>query len=312
MTDELVLTGLDGTNPLGYLAALGTLRVLSENGVDARLSWRLLDAWRPVLRSEGLERDGLLDVLKKDVEAWRRDAPELELAYEKTTKSGTRSIYELKPPPAVFQAYAASAVEQGRSGMRRWADYVAAYAAAHAGLGVDNGGYTKPTALHFTAGKLLFVEAVRKLVGEVQPDDLQEALFGPWRYERTLPVLGWDVLAGERDYALRATDPSSDKKAGIPGADWLGFRGMAFFPVVLRDGVAVTTGFEGRGKRYIFHWALWDQPLSADVAKTMVAARWDRATEVERRARGIALVLKSRVRRTDQGGYGSFAAASPS
>lgn len=311
MTDELVLTGLDGTNPLGYLAALGTLRVLSDRGVDARLGWRLLDAWRPVLQSDGMDRCALLDVLQEDVESWRKRAPELELTYEKTTKSGTRSIYELKPPPPVFQERAACAVNEALAGSRRWADYIASYAAAHEELGVDNNNNTKPTALHFTAGTQMFLEAVRKIVAEVVRDDLEEAVFGPWRYERMLPVLGWDVLAGERDYALRATDPSSDKKSGVPGADWLGFRGMVYFPVVLRGGVATTTGFEGRGKRYTFHWALWEPSVSADVARSVVAVRWDNVDEAHRRARGIQLVLKSRVRRTDQGGYGSFTAASP-
>lgn len=311
MSDELVLSGFDGTNPLGYLAALGTLRVLSEHGADVKLGWRLLDAWRPFLQLRGADRDEVLDLLDRDADSWRNGAPELELAYEKTTKSGTRSIYELKPPPSKFQEFASSARAAALSGSRRWADHAAAYAAAHEQRGVDNSGNTKPTALHFAAGNQLFLDAVRKLVAEIHRGDLEEAVFGPWTYARTLPNLGWDVLAGERDYALRATDPSNDKKVGVPGADWLGFRGMAFFPVVLRAGAAATTGFEGGGKRYTFHWALWDRPISANVARTVTGIRWDKVNEVERRARGIQLALKSRVRRTDQGGYGSFAAATP-
>lgn len=44
------LTGLDGTNPLGFLAALGTLVILERNGQrGARLRWVLHHTWIPVL-----------------------------------------------------------------------------------------------------------------------------------------------------------------------------------------------------------------------------------------------------------------------
>ncbi|MCE7872576.1 hypothetical protein DYH09_19645 [bacterium CPR1] len=45
---ELVLDGLDGTNPLGFLAALGTLAVVRDT--EARLGWqRSAATWHPVL-----------------------------------------------------------------------------------------------------------------------------------------------------------------------------------------------------------------------------------------------------------------------
>jgi len=309
MSDEIVLRGLDGTNPLGYLAALGVLRVLSERGHDARLGWRLRDAWRPVLGLPGGSEQRLIEELTSDLEAWRRSAPELELSYEKTTKKTTQTIHELKPPPEVFQAFASAARARAIEGSRRWADHAAGFAAAHVDLGVDNSGQTKPTALHFMAGNQLFLAAVRSLVAELEEPDLEEGCFGPWRYDRELPVLRWDVLAGERDYALRASDPSGDKTTGIPGADWLAFRAMPYFPVMLRNGRAATTGFEGSGKKYTFYWALWSPMVDVGTAQTIVATRWDAVSERERRARGVTLALESAVRRTDQGGYGSFTAA---
>jgi CRISPR-associated endonuclease/helicase Cas3 len=48
--DALVLTGLDGANPLGFLAALGTLLVLRRGAYpQARLAWRRTAIWQPVL-----------------------------------------------------------------------------------------------------------------------------------------------------------------------------------------------------------------------------------------------------------------------
>jgi hypothetical protein len=49
---ELVLTGLDGSNPLAFLAALGSLRAMTRAWPDrdVKLAWRQTDsAWRPVL-----------------------------------------------------------------------------------------------------------------------------------------------------------------------------------------------------------------------------------------------------------------------
>jgi hypothetical protein len=50
VTSEIELTGLDGTNPLGYLAALGVLRTLNGMpGADApRMRWTAAN-WRPIV-----------------------------------------------------------------------------------------------------------------------------------------------------------------------------------------------------------------------------------------------------------------------
>ena len=52
--NQFQLTGLDGSNPLGFLAALGTLVALdhqtSELETRPRLGWRLAGVWRPVSR----------------------------------------------------------------------------------------------------------------------------------------------------------------------------------------------------------------------------------------------------------------------
>ncbi len=321
-TAELVLTGLDGVNPIGFLAALGVLEVLHGQhaphpGAAARsepkLSWRLYEgAWTPVLYwSDSQDRDALVEALMSDLTRWREAAPELELRYPHKGNA-KKLVFELKPPPAQFQAFARSALKAAcETGNRRWADYAAAFAAAHGegahAIAVDNNGQTKPTALHFCAGQQLFLQQVRTLRDGLEPDDFREALFGPWRYARELPVLNWDLTAGERDYALRAVNPSGDQKSGVPGADWLAFRALPFFPVVARQDQAATTGFEGSGKDFRMHWVLWRPPLTRSTVRSVIAADWSKVDADTRRKRGIVLALRSQVRRTDQGGYGSFA-----
>jgi len=49
--NELELSALDGANPLGFLAALGTLTVLSEADPQIKLGWRARARWVPFLAS---------------------------------------------------------------------------------------------------------------------------------------------------------------------------------------------------------------------------------------------------------------------
>lgn len=62
--NELELPALDGTNPLGFLAALGTLAVLSETDPEIKLGWHARSRWTPFLAStERLEEAGILQRL---------------------------------------------------------------------------------------------------------------------------------------------------------------------------------------------------------------------------------------------------------
>jgi len=69
MRQSFELTGLDGSNPLGFLAALGTLVSVDPFGEGvAQLRWKRSTRWRPVL--EGIEADSkqkLAEVVAKSV-----------------------------------------------------------------------------------------------------------------------------------------------------------------------------------------------------------------------------------------------------
>ena len=51
---RLDLPALDGANPLGFLAALGTLAVLTEAGHSLKLGWQAGPRWTPFLQSDAL------------------------------------------------------------------------------------------------------------------------------------------------------------------------------------------------------------------------------------------------------------------
>lgn len=301
---ETVLTGLDGSNPLGFLAALGALNVLADQSGLPRLAWRSGD-WRPILAdARVLDREDLLDRLIGDVATWRGDAC-LELKYAKGGKQA-KQAWDLKPPPAEFRSYLERLVVAADPEHRRAVDFAAAFATETAR---DNNGNTKPTAVHFTAGQQQFLEMVTQLRDAITREDLEEAVFGPWRYERSLPVLGWDCSSA-RVYALRADDPSKAEKRGVPGADWLAFRALSFIRVAPIGTQIATTGCSGGWKTGTFSWPLWDVGLTRESVHAVV--QMDGIVglpEDERRARGICAVFACGIRRSDQGGYGSFAPA---
>lgn len=316
--NAIVLTGLDGANPLGFLAALGALAAVDAHEPGARLAWKNEGRWRPVL-STNLTRDALIERLVADVRSWDGD-PAIALTYAKAVKPGSKKepsdaklAQDLKPTPAKFREYIQGLIDRAGDGAaflrgaRRPLDYSSAFGTE---IAVDGGGNVKPTHLHFTAGQQEFLKAVLELqdvAGGVTAADLDEALFGPWRYERSLPVLGWDSSVS-RDYALRADDPSKNKKTGVPGADWLAFRGLAFVPVAPVGDELQTAGCAGGWKSGgTFTWPLWSPPLSvAAVRSVMVLADIADLSAHARRARGVEVVMRSGIRRSDQGGYGSF------
>lgn len=302
MNQTMQLSALDGYNPLAFLTACGVTTVLAEHGKEVRLSWQDNGRWVPQLHTD-LSREALLEVLLNDIAAWR-DGPALDLHYSKNKSDPEPGEWDLKAPPDVFRRY----LDKVRSaqGHLPWWRHAAAFAAEGV---TDNSGKTKPLALHFTAGQQRFLEMVGKLVAPstgVSESDLGEALFDGWRYQRELPVLGWDAT-DTRDYALRARNPSGDSKMGNAGADWLAFRALGILRSV-RDGDRIrTTGCRGGWKDGTFRWPLWEVPAGLASIRTLTnLPEQELNTTRKRRARGVCCVLESRIRRSDQGGYGSF------
>lgn len=283
----LQLTGLDGSNPLAFLAALGVL----SSDAGWRLGWVQGATWYPVLDGPTSE-DDLIDRLWEQAEAWR-DAPALGLTYD-----GKR---DLKPRPEDFRHFWQS-LPDGPMGRGLAASFGVPEV-------TDNNGAVKPNALHFTAGQQQFLKMAQELGAGLRREDLHEALIGPWRGDSTLPTLSWDARE-RRDYALRASDPSKDKRTGTPGADWLALLGWQLLPVFHVRGRLATTGCRGGWKDGDFRWPIWTSPASAAVVGGLLAAPIPRRASA-RRARGIGAVFQSSILRSDQGGYGSFTPAAP-
>ena len=296
--NEIVLTGLDGSNPLAYLAALGALVGL-ENADErpSQLSWRLAGVWRPVLHTPLGNLEAVVAQLEQDRLRAAKD-PAIHFTYDKKGKQHP----DVKARPEELHASLQRWAAEARPDHRNSLDWFTAFVSEGA---LDNNGAAKPTALHFTAGNQTFLGMAVQLGEGVGPSELGQALAGPWTYDSKLPVMGWDNTEA-RDYALRASNPALDKKLGNPGADWLALRGLKLLTCTSVGGRQRTPGVEGRWKTARWAWPIWTPAIGLDTARALVMTRGlRRLSEQQRLRRGIAQVFEARIRRSDQGGYGS-------
>lgn len=298
---EIDLEPLDGTNPICFLAGLGVLGALTRAGREATLRWT--DELIPHAVVAGVESvDDLVEVLDGDRARWQGSAvldwpPDDPLS-------------DARPSPEVLREWAAAVLDVAAE--RPWDAELFAALVAEGGL--DRSGKAKPTHFDFTAGQQRLLRDVRNLRDGLGADLIREAVVGPWQPISHLPLLRWD-LAGDRPYAVAATNPSDRAPAGAPGVIWLAFLGLARLPVAGIAGGVWTTACAPEWKRSSFRWPLWSGPLGWDTVGALVA---DKSLFAQRSLpfdiaflarRGVVRVLEAPIRRTDQGGYGSFGTA---
>jgi hypothetical protein len=294
MSDGIELRALDAANPLGYLAALGVLLV-GERVVGRgcwRLAWSRSVASMPSIHGPASVTE-LVDAVMADRDAWV-NSPAL----------GWNRADDVKFDEGDCRSYLAAclSVEDGDRSIG-----LASALVAEGGL--DNNGAAKPSDFHFTAGQQKFLGMSRELRDGLSAEFVSEALVGPWAYKSKLPSLKWDV-SDDRVYALSASDPATDKKLTVPGAEWLAMTGLAALPVFARaDHRTVTTGCQGPWKSGgTARWPLWSEPLTARSSLALIAqAHESRSDRLE--GWGVFRLFHSKIRRTDQGGYGSFSPA---
>lgn len=321
------LTGLDGQDPLAFLAALGCLLAASERCraadiVAPTLSFEMAGVVTPVLRGAFADGDVLLDMLCADLDeiAGRSGPPrDAFLTYSYPDDSG-KPVQDLKPPLEHFRKAAQEWIVGCMEQNRRTVDWAAA---TLTDVAVDRSkGAGKPFALHFTAGNQRFLTVALELLDgggnksserPVDREDLRAALFGPWPNDRALKVFSWSPTQ-DRAYALRAIDPATDQKLGTPGADWLALRGIGLLSSAPIRTEIRTSGVHGKWKTATFSYPIWPSPLDVDVVRALLRHpgilphgedRPTGGTAARTLPRGVE-VLTSRISRSDQGGYGSF------
>lgn len=293
MSESILLRGLDGANPLAFLAALGTLRVLtlaSHDSKQPRMAWRVeRGGWRPLLTDTPAADERKLSELV--FYACKRFEPA-----EHLPKSD-----DLNVSAQDYRAYAEFAADAASRGEFTPAEFAAALACDAI---VNGDGTVQDTALRTMsgAGHQHFLRIMRNLIAQTSESHLYKVLFASWRYDDPVRnmTLRWDPSDDSR-YALRWSDPSGDRERQYRGAMWganrLAIEGLPLLPVMPTLRQLKTVGFRTAGARGTFWtWPIWETPIALDSLRSLLALNELQSDPPPReilRARGIIEIFRS-------------------
>lgn len=312
--NEHVLTGLDGSNPLGFLAALGVLRVLhlaaSRESVDSpSLTFEPGGSWRAKVRCVH-DFDGLVGELLADRDRTCAGAV-LSLRYLKMEKAGVKPFQGLRVPLPVLRWWLEDRLSAvgvdgaltllARSELDDMCGLVSELAAerSQADDGITEAdlqnakidcsregrrGYvTLPTFFDFTSRNAQYLDQLKRIGSSLQPSSLQRELLSGAGTSDCDREMRWDPEA-DRPAALFGLT----KRVYRSSAEWLAFRGLALLPLFGSSDRASTTACTGRRKDGQFKWPLWSGWCDLHTIKSLLTRRdIDRMTRAQRRVVGV-------------------------
>ena len=295
-------TGLKGTNPLGFLAALGVQVAFASESDQPKLWWSD-DITPHAVVDDYFSVEQIADQAMEIFDQWAK-SPTVGASREPNSPIIKGDIDKLKLKADGIRQYL---------NLARKNNFSASLATALVAEGsLDRQGVAKPSDFYFTAGQQAFLKMIREILRGVSRKDLLEGLNGPWKYESSLPSLMWDI-SDDRMYALRAGDPTKEKKLSNPGPEALAILGLSLYPVFSnRDKTrTLTQGCWGRWNQGFFSWPLWCRPASLNSVRSLLAHSYNHPKVPENRqlwfrSWGISKILRSAIRRSSQGGYGTF------
>jgi len=295
---RIELAGLDGSNPLGFLASLGLVRVTP----GARLAFCNDGTFQAFLDGFQGTSDDLVNRVTADATAAADQAAVWRFSYMKpaTKKTEAKSVQDLKPPPDDFKRFLNLSLDRWLEGNDEAAAYAAAYATDFA---VDGKGNTKPTAFHFTAANQTFLGIVESIRASLTEEWVRTSLFDG-HGERPGSNLRWDPNA-ERNWALMSNNPNDEGTSVNAPLEWLAFRALPLLATFPRGPNTITTTCVfGRSADMAFTWPLWSVPASLSTIRSILLVDWARDRK-ERKWRSVFAICTSEIRRSNQG-FGNF------
>ena len=249
----LPLPALDGRTPLGFLTALGVLRLISEyTDHQPRLAWSRQTATAE-LHDAHTSVDDLVTDLTAVVAAIPADGvlPGVDAQFPPPGEAPDR----IRLPRDMFTPYAGLVANRDGEAGERWLSSLVT------DLSVDDKLRTDITLFAAPSGKQSMRTMLEKPLEIVRksPGVLREALVAWRRY----PGVTGEYL--DHRVIHDAVDAANGKSAerGVPGATWLALMSYPLLRTIAVNGEPVTTCWQdlGRrgGRRMIY--PLWSQPL---------------------------------------------------
>lgn len=256
VNSRVPLTGIDASNPLAFLAALGTLVVASRFAPSARMKWetgsgRLF----PVLLGVAENSETFLDALTQELQ------------------SLPTTVFDVNPRlPFDADSFRAFLLQAAMAADLRDAAFGCALGSEV--CRDDKSGTFRDTAFRMVRsgdsggnGLLAYAKKIRETTDATC---LRRTLFIQWDYADAPPEFRWDP-AGDRPYALGWRDPSKTATRTMLGANSLALEALPLFPVVPEGSRVRTTGFSRIEKQVFFTWPVWSFPLAVDVIRSLLA-----------------------------------------
>jgi CRISPR-associated endonuclease/helicase Cas3 len=270
---EFPLIGLDGSNPLAFLAALGTLVACDQlSGVSQRPKWLT----SPVRLSWGLPDLPYAPVLHFSSEPPTSDefiqffADRLPRSVEQHAAAWVVGMLEQgnkKDAVRDFMAIKRLAVPQRRDDRPRH-DWITALSCESA---LDADSQLQTVRCDYLIGN------VKSLMAVTQPDHLRRSLFATWDYTDGLAnqSLHWEPTEDRRhayQWHMPSGDPTRKSTGGMVGANRLALEAWPLFPS-FPDGDRVNTrGFRGnRANNTFWTWPLWSFPATVSVVESLMS-----------------------------------------
>lgn len=286
--DGILLSGLDGSNPLAFLAALGTLRVLTRacHPPAVLMSWACnAGSWVPTLHLRPpLSQDEALTTLVNELipDAAKHPIAFMNKDQQDQATSGTA---------ALFQTRARAAARPSDRDALDWLSAMTSDVAPDA------------TSQLQTARRDYFWGNLRSVMDKCNAAHLRRTLFETWDYADPLDNQSLHIEPSEdRRHAHQWSTPSGDpdrkKRGGMLGANRLAIEAFPFFQSLAAGDKLATRGFSGsRTDDTRWTWPLWTCPVGVEVVASILALRELQFESIDHRAlaaRGIQSVFRCR------------------
>ena len=267
---RLKCAGLNGANPLGFLAALGLFRTAKSafSDCDVRMRWICEGSWLPEIAFS--RQVASEEFIAKCAEA---------LAGRQDDDHFVRLGKNINVTKAAFRLAASQAIDGASFLNRTSIDFYSSFGSdALASFSDPNIIQDSAIRTMAGAGHQHFLETMRNLINTCTSEHIHRTLFSFWRYDDPAQTLSLRFdPADDNRYALRWRDPSGDparKSSGsMLGANRLAIEALPMLQTAPGKKHILTTGFSGfRSSDTFFTWPLWNVFLPLSVVQSLLVS----------------------------------------
>ena len=291
--DVVSLRGLRHDNPLGFMAALGTLRTLDDAEPDA--GWEM--RWNPdaeirrsgecrTARGSKNAEDDVVDTLSRHLGA---PDPLFRTQYPMAGKN-----------PENVDAYNnfmrianTLSKEDNQALIRRKLDFAACIVCRNNHAKNPHDYKIVESKFRFVVANTTLFKNAQKLAEVVRNDReiIRRSILEEWDYLDDKTSMDWDPVSLHRTHAKSISDPSGSFNPSMHGANRLAIEALSLYPTINDARGVQTVGWDSNK----FTWPIWHEFAGLDEVRGLLAARYDSLSDEELCRIGIELYYSTKV-----------------